>query len=86
MQKDETLTKLYEQFKDEQKIYPSIGLTAAYYSGKLYFNVSNDLMSYDLKTGETATVKEYNTVSATRDFSKLFGGMAFTVTKDEKQR
>ena len=58
MQKDETLTKLYEQFKDEQKIYPSIGLTAAYYSGKLYFNVSNDLMSYDLKTGETATVKE----------------------------
>lgn len=25
MQKDETLTKLYEQFKDEQKIYPSIG-------------------------------------------------------------
>ena len=85
MQKDETLTKLYEQFKDEQKIYPSIGLTAAYYSGKLYFNVSNDLMSYDLKTGETATVKEYNTVSATRDFSKLFGGMAFTVTKDESK-
>ena len=83
MQKDETLTKLYEQFKDEQKIYPSIGLTAAYYSGKLYFNVSNDLMSYDLKTGEVATVKEYNTVSATRDFSKLFGGMAFTVTQDE---
>lgn len=83
MQKDETLTKLYEQFKDEQKIYPSIGLTAAYYSGKLYFNVSNDLMSYDLKTGEVATVKEYNTVSATRDFSKLFGGMAFTVTKDK---
>lgn len=83
MQKDETLTKLYEQFKDEQKIYPSIGLTAAYYSGKLYFNVSNDLMSYDLKTGEVATVKEYNTVSATRDFSKLFGGMAFTVTKDD---
>lgn len=83
MQKDETLTKLYEQFKDEQKIYPSIGLTAAYYSGKLYFNVSNDLMSYDLKTGEVATVKEYNTVSATRDFSKLFGGMAFTVTKKD---
>lgn len=83
MQKDETLTKLYEQFKDEQKIYPSIGLTAAYYSGKLYFNVSNDLMSYDLKTGEVATVKEYNTVSATRDFSKLFGGMAFTVTKED---
>lgn len=85
MQKDETLTKLYEQFKAEQKIYPSLGLTAAYYDGKLYFNVSNDLMSYDLKTGETATVKEYNTVSATRDFSKLFGGMAFTVTKDESK-
>lgn len=83
MQKDESLTKLYEQFKAEQKIYPSLGLTAAYYNGKLYFNVSNDLMSYDLKTGEVATVKEYNTVSATRDFSKLFGGMAFTVTQDE---
>ena len=64
------LRKIVEQFKAEQKIYPSLGLTAAYYDGKLYFNVSNDLMSYDLKTGETATVKEYNTVSATRDFFK----------------
>lgn len=82
MEKNETLTKLYAQFLDEQSIYPSIGLAASLYNGKIYFNVSNDVMSYDLTSGEVATVKEYNTVSAKRDFSKLFGGMAFTTVKD----
>lgn len=76
--KDKALTKLYAQFKDEQSVYPSIGLTAALYNGILYFNVSNDIMSYDPATGKVATVKEYNTVSAVRDETKLFGGMAFS--------
>ena len=78
MEKNEALTKLYSQFVDEQSIYPSIGLTAALYGNKIYFNVSNDVMSYDLSSGEIETVKEYNEVSAKRDDNKLFGGMAFT--------
>lgn len=84
MVKNDLLTKLYAQFVDEQSIYPSIGLTAALYTdGKIYFNVSNDIVSYNPADGTVAVVKEYNTVSAKRDTSKLFGGMAFTTT-DEK--
>ena len=84
MEKNDLLTKLYAQFVDEQSIYPSIGLTAARYTdGKIYFNVSNDIVSYNPADGAVAVVKEYNTVSAKRDTTKLFGGMAFTTT-DEK--
>lgn len=84
MEKNDLLTKLYAQFVDEQSIYPSIGLTAALYTdGKIYFNVSNDIVSYNPADGAVAVVKEYNTVSAKRDTTKLFGGMAFTTT-DEK--
>ena len=84
MVKNDLLTKLYAQFVDEQSIYPSIGLTAALYTdGKIYFNVSNDIVSYNPADGAVAVVKEYNTVSAKRDTTKLFGGMAFTTT-DEK--
>ena len=84
MEKNDILTKLYAQFVDEQSIYPSIGLTAALYTdGKIYFNVSNDIVSYNPADGAVAVVKEYNTVSAKRDNTKLFGGMAFTTT-DEK--
>ena len=84
LEKNDSLTKLYAQFVDEQSIYPSIGLTAALYTdGKIYFNVSNDIVSYNPADGAVAVVKEYNTVSAKRDTTKLFGGMAFTTT-DEK--
>ena len=83
MEKNDLLTKLYAQFVDEQSVYPSIGLTAAMYTdGKIYFNVSNDIVSYDPADGTVAVVKEYNTVSAKRDTTKLFGGMAFTTSED----
>lgn len=84
MVKNDLLTKLYAQFVDEQSIYPSIGLTAALYTdGKIYFNVSNDIVSYNPADGTVAVVKEYNTVSAKRDNTKLFGGMAFTTTSKD---
>ena len=84
MEKNDLLTKLYAQFVDEQSIYPSIGLTAALYTdGKIYFNVSNDIVSYNPADGAVAVVKEYNTVSAKRDTTKLFGGMAFTTEQDK---
>ena len=84
MVKNDLLTKLYAQFVDEQSIYPSIGLTAALYTdGKIYFNVSNDIVSYNPADGAVAVVKEYNTVSAKRNNTKLFGGMAFTTTSKD---
>ena len=84
MVKNDLLTKLYAQFVDEQSMYPSIGLTAALYTdGKIYFNVSNDIVSYNPADGAVAVVKEYNTVSAKRDNTKLFGGMAFTTTSKD---
>ena len=84
MEKNDLLTKLYAQFVEEQSIYPSIGMTAAMYTdGKIYFNVSNDIVSYNPADGTVAVVKEYNTVSAKRDTTKLFGGMAFTTTSED---
>ena len=79
MEANEMLTELYAQFVEEQDIYPAIHTTPVLYEGKLYFNVSNCILSYDLKTGDVAKVKEYNTVSATRDKTEVFGAMAFDV-------
>lgn len=80
MEKNEALTKLYTQFTNDQGQYPSLSLTAALYENKVYFNLSNDVLAYNLDDNTVAVVKEYNTVSANRDKTKLFGGMAFTTT------
>ena len=83
MEKNDTLTKLYTQFTNDQSQYPSLSLTAALYDGKLYFNLSNDVLAYNLADNTVAVVKEYNEVSAKRDNTKLFGGMAFTTTSKD---
>ena len=79
MEENELLTKLFIQFEDECDVYPSIKISAALYEGKLYFSLSNCILSYDLETGEVVLVKEYNTVYAKRDLTVAFGGMAFSV-------
>lgn len=79
MVENELLTELFAQFKAESEIYPSIAISTALYGGKLYFNLSNCILSYDLSSGAVEKVKEYNTVHAERDTTKAFGGMAFTV-------
>lgn len=76
----ELLTELYNRFVEEQDIYPSMSITPVYYGGKIYFNLSNCILSYDLESGEVAMVKEYNTVYAQRDNTKAFGAMAFHTT------
>lgn len=78
---NDELTALYEQFLHEQQKYPSIAISGGLYNGKYYFNLSNCVMSYDIKTGEVARVKEYNTVGAKRDKTVAVGANAFTVTK-----
>lgn len=79
MEENKLLTELFAQFKTESEIYPSIAISTALYGGKLYFNLSNCILSYDLSSGAVEKVKEYNTVHAERDTTKAFGGMAFSV-------
>lgn len=78
MKENEMLTELYKQFVAEQNVYPSLHITPVLYGNKIYFNLSNCILSYDLASGEVAEVKEYNTVHAVRDDSVAFGGMAFS--------
>ena len=74
------LTELYARHEEYAEVYPSLALTAAFYNGKVYFNVANVIMSYEVSTGTLALVKEYNVVRGVRDDTNAFGGMAFTVT------
>ena len=83
--KDEMLTALYDQFLDDQEVYPSIDITPVYYNGKVYFNLSNCILSYDVDSGEVVKVKEYNTVYAKRDKTVAFGGMAFDVVDSAEE-
>ena len=77
---NELLTELYARHEEYAEVYPSIALTSAFYNGKVYFNVANVIMSYEVSTGTLAKVKEYNVVRGVRDDTNAFGGMAFTVT------
>ena len=78
------VTELYAEHTAYEDIYPSLGLTAALYENKIYFNLSNCILVYDLTAdpaSETivSVVKEYNTVHGLRDKTNAFGGMAFSV-------
>ena len=83
LETNEMLTDLYTQFEEEQALYPAIHTTPILYDGKLYFNVSNRILSYDLSSGEIFEVKEYNTVNVVKDKKEVFGAMAFDVTNSE---
>ena len=84
MEKNEILTDLFERYKEDCDIYPSIKLTTALYNGKLYFNLSNCILSYSLESGAVEIVKEYNKVSGKRDYTNPFGGMAFTKCEESE--
>ena len=81
MVENELITKLFAQYKAERDIYPSIKMTTALHDGKLYFNLSNCILSYEISSGTVEVVKEYNTVYGKRDNTNPFGGMAFSVVK-----
>ena len=81
--------------KDEDvndKIYPGLTHTSAYYGGALYLNADNQILKYDLSTNAITNVKEYNevTVKSVADnmgtgIENNFTGMTFKVTtKDDK--
>ena len=77
MEENELLTELFAQYKEECDIYPSIKMTCALYNNKIYFNLSNCILSYDLDSCEIETVKVYDKVSGKRDKTVALGGMAF---------
>ena len=77
METNDMLTELYAKHAEQADIYPSIAITCAQYKGKLYFNLSNYILSYDLTSGEVVTVKKYDTVYGKRDKTNAFGGMSF---------
>lgn len=85
MVENEMLTELYNQFVTEQDIYPSMSITPVYYNGKVYFNLSNCILSYDIATGDVAKVKEYNTVYTKRDGTVAFGAMAFDMVNSAEE-
>lgn len=85
MVENEMLTELYNQFVTEQDIYPSMSITPVYYNGKVYFNLSNCILSYDIATGDVAKVKEYNTVYTKRDDTVAFGAMAFDMVNSAEE-
>ena len=79
METNDMLTELYAKHAEQADIYPSIAITCAQYKGKLYFNLSNYILSYDLTSGEVVPVKKYDTVYGKRDKTNAFGGMSFAL-------
>ena len=77
------LKKLYEEHQEYVKEYPSISISCAYYNDKIYFSLSNCVLSYDLGTGTVEKLIEYTEVSGTRDMTKGLGGMAFAMTSGD---
>ena len=79
METNDMLTELYAKHAEQADIYPSIAITSALYNGKLYFNLSNYILSYDLTSGAVVPVKKYDTVYGKRDKTNAFGGMSFAL-------
>jgi len=80
MEADALVQELYEKHKEAKEDYPSIVTSVAVYNNKVYFNLANCILTYDISTGAVERVYEYNEVYGERDMQKAFGGMAFTTT------
>ena len=79
---NDELTTVVRQYLNQSSIYPSIFTSSAYYNGKVYFNISNDIFTYDLETGKVVLVKEYNEVVGHRDLTEAFGAVAFNTAEN----
>ena len=76
------IAELYAEYTEATEQYPSIAISTAYYDGKVYFSLSNCILSYDLETGALEKLVEYTKVSGQRDLTVALGGMGFTMTND----
>lgn len=77
------ISELYAEHQEYVKEYPSIMISCAYYDGKIYFSLSNCILSYDLGTGAVTKLIEYTEVSGKRDMSNGLGGLGFTMTSED---
>ena len=84
LEDNDVLTKAVKQYMNDAAIYPSIFTSSYYYEGKVYFNISNAIYTYDMKTGKVAQVKEYNEVTGHRDATEAFGAGAFSIAEPAK--
>lgn len=83
--KDDYLTALYAEHKAMVEMYPSITISTVLKGNKLYFNLSNIILSYELGSGKVNVEKEMGTISVTRDKTIAFGGMSFSFTEGKKE-
>ena len=67
-----------------RSMYPELSHGVGLYEGKLYFNVANKILCYDLakESNPVSQIKEYNDVSYTKDTEKVYEGMAYTIDKN----
>ena len=82
MEDNAMIAELYAEYTEATEQYPSIAISTAYYDGKVYFSLSNCILSYDLDTGALEKLVEYTKVSGQRDLTVALGGMGFTMTND----
>ena len=83
LEDNELIKELYAEHEEYVKEYPSIMISCAYYSNKIYFSLSNCVLSYDLKTGAVTKLIEYTEVNGKRDMTNGLGGLAFTMTSED---
>ena len=84
LEDNDMLTKAVKEYMNNSAIYPSIFTSSYYYNGKVYFNINNDIYTYNLSDGKVTLVKEYNEVTGHRDATVAFGAMAFTTATPAK--
>lgn len=84
LEDNDMLTKAVKEYMNNSAIYPSIFTSSYYYNGKVYFNINNDIYTYNLSDGKVTLVKEYNEVIGHRDETVAFGAMAFTTATPAK--
>ena len=81
MEDNAMIAELYAEHSAYVEEYPSIAISTAYYNGKIYFTLSNVMLSYDLETGAVEKLVEYTEVSGARDMSQGLGGLGFSMTE-----
>lgn len=82
LEANDLIAALFEEHQAYVQEYPSISISCAYYDGKIYFSLSNCILSYEIKTGTVTKLIEYTEVSGKRDMTNGLGGLAFTMSSD----
>ncbi len=83
-----TFAELIEADKTYNEQYPDLNHSIGFYDDKLYFNLANRVMVYDLEDDDVDTkvsqLKEYNDVEAYTNSNPFTGASFFTNTEDSK--